>query len=232
MQDEIFGGQYPGVAIQLEAGESILAEAGEMMWMDQSIRMTTSTQFGGGGGMLGMFKRTMSGSTLFMTEFKADGNRGSVTFPAKVPGTIQRIVVGPGKGYVVHRHGFMAAQSGIKIEPQVQKIGAGLLGGEGLILQKLSAPSDTVAFVELAGAVQRFTLNPGEVKIVHPGHIGMFSEGVGFEIRMLKGIKNKFFGGDGLFQAVLTGPGEVYLQTLTVPNLAHAIMPYLPTNEK
>jgi uncharacterized protein (AIM24 family) len=134
--------------------------------------------------------------------------------------------VTPGQGYLIHRHGFLCATAGVELGVGFQRsLGAGVFGGDGFIMQKLTGTCK--AWVELGGEVITYDLAPGESLQVHPGHVGMFSESINFDVTLLPGFANMIFGGDGLFVARLTGPGKVWLQSLTLPNLAHAISPYL-----
>jgi uncharacterized protein (AIM24 family) len=161
-----------------------------------------------------------------MTEYRTQQGDGTIAFAAKVPGQIVQVDVQPGHGYMIHRHGFLCATRGVELSMGFQRsLGAGIFGGDGFVLQKLSGTCS--AWVELGGEVITYDLQPGETIQVHPGHIGMFQDTVNFDITFMKGIMNAVFGGDGLFIARLTGPGRVWLQTLTMPNLAHAVAPYL-----
>ena len=131
-----------------------------------------------------------------------------------------------GHSYLIHRHGFLCGTEGLQLGTGFQRsLGAGIFGGDGFLLQRLSGPC--TAWVELGGEVVSYDLAPGETLKVHPGHIGMFQDSVNCDITLMRGFSNALFGGDGLFIARLTGPGKVWLQTLIVPNLAHAISPYL-----
>jgi uncharacterized protein (AIM24 family) len=168
----------------------------------------------------------LSGGGFFMTEYEAVGGNGLVAFSAKVPGQIVPVEVQPGRDFLIHRHGFVCATEGVTLTTGFQRsLGAGIFGGNGFILQRLSGPC--TAWVELGGEIVTYDLAPGEVLQVHPGHIGMFEASVGFDVTVMRGIMNAVFGGDGLFIGRLTGPGKVWLQTLTMPNLAHALSPYL-----
>ncbi len=228
MEHYILGTTLPALEIRLQAGESILADSGELSWMTDSINLRTSTQGGGGKGLFGAIKRVVGGGTLFLTEYSANGRPGAVTFATKMPGSILPINIEPGNGYMIHRHGFLAGTTGVQISAGFQKtLGAGIFGGEGFVLQKLSGQAH--AWIGLSGEVVIIDLAPGETLRAHPGHVGMFQERVSFDITMMKGISNAIFGGDGLFLAALTGPGRVWLQTLPLPNLAHALVPYLPS---
>lgn len=227
MQHEIIGTTMPVLSISLEKGEHVVAVSGELSWMSSSIQMNTTTSAAGGGGFLGALKRVVGGGSLFMTEYHAEGTPGTVAFATKLPGHIVPIEVNAGQVYMIHRHGFLCGTPGIELGVGFQQtLGAGVFGGSGFVLQKMTGAGS--AWIELGGEIVTFDLAAGETLRVHPGHVGMFEGNVKFEITRIKGIANMLFGGDGIFLAALTGPGRVWLQTLTVSNLAHAIVPYLP----
>lgn len=227
MQHEIIGSTMPVLEIQLAAEESIIAVSGELSWMTSTIDLTTTTQMGGGSGLLGTFKRVVGGGSLFMTEYRARGSAGTVAFATKLPGHIIPLEVKAGESYLIHRHGFLCATPGVELSVGFQQsLGAGIFGGDGFLLQKLSGQCE--AFIELGGEIVTYDLAPNETLRVHPGHVGMFSGGVRFEITRIRGIRNMLFGGDGIFLAALTGPGRIWLQTLTVANFAHALAPHFP----
>lgn len=226
MQSRITGTTMPVLEIGLEPGETIVAEPGELSWMTPGVQLRTSTATAGARGLWGAVTRAMAGGGLFMTEFSAPAGRGAVAFAAKVPGAILPIEVMPGAGYLVHRHGFLCGTAGIELGIGFQRsLGAGIFGGSGFIMQRLAGSG--TAWVELGGEIVTHELAAGEELLVHPGHVGMFEERVGFDITTIRGITNALFGGDGLFLVRLTGPGTVWLQTLTMPALAHALSPYL-----
>jgi uncharacterized protein (TIGR00266 family) len=226
MKHTISGTTMPVLQIQLEAGEKIIAEPGEFSWMTENIQLHTTTQTAGARGLFSVLGRALSGGGLFMTEYAAGGGPGMVAFSAKVPGTIHEVDVGYGHSYMIHKHGFLCATEGAQLSIGFQRgLGAGLFGGNGFILQRLAGPC--TAFVELGGECVVYDLPAGQSILVHPGHIGMFQETVNFDITFMRGIRNALFGGDGLFIGRLTGPGKVWLQSMTVPGLAHAIAPYL-----
>jgi uncharacterized protein (AIM24 family) len=198
--------------------------------MTASIQMTTHTQMGGGGGLFGVLKRVAGGGSLFMTEYRAMQSPGEVSFATKVPGHIVPVQLGQGPEYLVHRHGFLCATPQVTISVGFQQsLGAGIFGGSGFMLQRVGGIG--TAWLELSGELVTKNLAPGEVLLVHPGHVGAFQATVGFQITMVPGIKNMIFGGDGIFLAVLTGPGSVWLQTLPISRLAHQISEYLPQAE-
>jgi len=227
MQHQIVGTTMPVLEITLEPGEHIVAEAGELGWIGSSIELKTTTAGAGSSGVFGALKRAVGGGTFFMTEYSAVGSPGLVAFATKVPGHILPIDVGNGRSYLVHRHGFLCATPNVQLAVGFQKsLGAGVFGGQGFILQRVAGEGQ--AWIELDGEMIMYDLKPGETLRVHPGHVGLFEETVNFDITMLRGIKNVLFGADGLFLAALTGPGRIWLQSLPLSNLAHALAPYLP----
>jgi uncharacterized protein (TIGR00266 family) len=230
MQTRILGTTMPVLEVELDPNDSVFSESGELSWMTQSVQMTTHTQMGGGGGLFGVLKRVAGGGSLFMTEYRALQYPGQVAFAAKVPGHIVPIEVGPGQEFMVHRHGFLCATPQVTIGIGFQQsLGAGIFGGNGFILQKVAGQG--TAWLELSGELIQKNLAPGEVLRVHPGHVGAFQASVSFQIQTVPGIKNMIFGGDGIFLAVLQGPGTVWLQTLPISRLAHQISEYLPRGE-
>jgi uncharacterized protein (TIGR00266 family) len=227
MQSRITGTTMPVLEFVLEPNESIISEAGELSWMGSSIQMTTHTQFGGGGGLFGVLKRVAGGGSMFMSEYRAIGAAGEVAFATKLPGHIVPVEVSPGHEYMIHRHGFLCATPQIQIGVGFQQsLGAGIFGGDGFLLQRASGQG--IAWLELSGELVVRDLQPGETLRVHPGHVGAFQSSVSFQITTVPGIKNMIFGGDGIFLAALTGPGRIWLQTLPISKLAHALSEYMP----
>src|SRR3974390_2244004 len=227
MQSRVTGTTMPVLEFILEPNEAIISEAGELSWMSNSIQMTTHTQFAGGGGLFGVIKRVAGGGSIFMTEYRAMGFPGELAFATKLPGHIVPVEVAPGREYMIHRQGFLGATSAIQIGVGFQQsLGAGIFGGDGFLLQRVSG--EVLAWVELSGELVVGDLQPGETLRVHPGHVGAFQSSVSFQITTIPGIKNMIFGADGIFLAALTGPGRVWLQTLPISKLAHAIEKYLP----
>jgi uncharacterized protein (AIM24 family) len=230
MKTKITGESLPVLEIGLEGSDTVVAEPGEFSWMTQNVVMNTTPMAAGAKGLFGVLGRAMSGGGIFMTEYTAQGGPGLIAFAAKIPGHIVEVDVRPGAGYMIHRHGFLAATRGIELTMGFQRsLGAGIFGGNGFVLQRMSGSA--TAWVELGGSIVTYDLAPGETLQVHPGHVGMFTESVTMDVTLIKGIGNLFFGGDGIFVARLTGPGKVWLQTLTLPNLAHALAPYMGAQE-
>ena len=226
MDHRVIGTTMPVLEIMLQPGETIIAEPGELSWISGSVQLRTSTMGAGVKGVMGVLKRAFAGGGLFLTEYSSQGGPGMVAFATKLPGQILPVDVKPGTAYLIHRHGFVCATPGIEISLGFQRsLGAGIFGGDGFFLQKLSGQAQ--AFVELSGEVVTYDLASGQTLLVHPGHVGMFEVSVNFDITVVPGIANVLFGNQGLFLAKLSGPGKVWLQSLTLPNLAHALSPYL-----
>jgi uncharacterized protein (TIGR00266 family) len=226
MQHRIVGTTMPVLEFALDHNDAIISEAGELSWMTQSIQMTTHTQHAGGGGIFGAIRRVAGGGSLFMTEYRAYGAPGEVAFATRVPGHIVPVEVAQGQEYLVHRHGFLCATPAIELGIGYQQsLGAGIFGGDGFRLQRISGQG--IAWLELSGEVITKDLAPGETLRVHPGHVGAFQGSVSFQIQSIPGIRNMIFGGDGIFLAALTGPGRVWLQTLPISRLAHQLQEYL-----
>jgi uncharacterized protein (TIGR00266 family) len=220
------GTVLPVLEVDLEPGQKVISQGGELSWMTDSVRMATSTTGAGQSGVMGVLKRAVAGSTIFMTEYHAEGTKGTVAFAAKLPGNIRPVAVGQGREYLVSRHGFLAGTDGVTLAIAFQKkLGAGVFSGNGFILQRLAGTG--VAWIELSGELVEYQLQAGETIHVHPGHVGIFDASVTFEIEMVKGVKNMLFGADSIFLVKMTGPGMVWLQTLPLPNLAHSLAPYL-----
>ena len=227
MQHRIIGSTLPVLEMTLNPGDGVIAVSGELSWMGASIQLRTFTGLASGGGLFGVLKRVAGGGSLFMTESTAQGAPGILAFAPRVQGHILPVpLTNVGGGYMVHRHGFLCGERGVEISMGFQRsLGAGIFGGDGFILQKLGGHGQ--AFVELDGEVVPYDLAAGETLRVHPGHVGMFEHSVSFDITRIGGVRNMLFGGDGIFLAALTGPGRVWLQSLPLSNLAHALRPYL-----
>ena len=228
MEHRIVGTTMPVLELMLQPNEGVFAESGELAWISMSIQLRTGTTIGGQpGGFMAALGRVMAGSTIFMTEFTAVGGVGMAAFCARLPGEIHTLELRGGRSYLVHRHGFMCATPGVQLGVGFQqRLGAGIFGGTGFRMQRLTG--DGLAWVEMHGEVISYDLQQGNSLRVHPGHVAMFEETVHFDVTTMPGIRNALFGGDGLFLAVLTGPGRVWLQSMSLPHLAHAVGGYLP----
>ena len=224
----VLGTTMPVLEVDLQPGQRVVSHSGEVSWLTSTVQMTTQTGGAGQSGFLGTMKRAVSGGGLFLTYYDAVGGPGTVAFATKLPGEIRPIALAPGREYLVHRNGFLAATDQLTLDIVIQqRLGAGFFGGAGFILQRIGGYG--TAWIELSGELVEYHLAPGEQLRVLPGHVGLFDAGMPFEIERVKGVKNMLFGAESLFFAKLTGPGMVWLQTLPIANLARAIAPYLPT---
>lgn len=217
---KIFGDDMQTVEIELDPGEGVRAETGAMLYMEDGIEMQTST----GGGLFSGFKRMVTGESFFITTFLYNGSgKGHVAFGAPYPGKIIPIELSRfGGQFLCQKDAFLCAAAGIDIEVAfTKKLGAGLFGGEGFILQRLSG--DGLAFIHAGGTIIERRLGAGERLRVDTGCLVAFENSVGYDIQFIGGFKNALFGGEGLFLANLTGPGTVYLQSLPFSRLADRI---------
>ena len=226
MQANVKGTTMPVLEMLLDPGEAIISTHGDLSWMSANMRLSQTTNTGGGGGLMAGLKRAVGGGGVFLTRYEAEGGPGMVTFASKVPGRIFPVDVSPGHGYVVHRHGWLCGTPGITPSVALQQtFRGGLWGGEGFILQKLEGEGQ--AWVELSGEIATYELAGGQSLLVHPGHAGMFNDSVTFSVIRLPGIANRVFGADGHHLVSLTGPGTIWLQSMPLPVLAHTLSEYI-----
>ncbi|HLY80645.1 MAG TPA: TIGR00266 family protein [Caulobacteraceae bacterium] len=222
MRYEVSGTTMQTVGIDLSPGEVIYSQTATMAWMTDGVRMNTHT----GGGLLAGLQRSLTGGSFFITDFTADRG-GHIAFAPRFPGTILARQLAPGQALICRKETFLCAEKSVTIEMAwQQRIGAGFFGGAGFILQKVTGPG--TVFLDLSGEVVTKQLGAGERLLVHAGHVGVHEPTVSFDIQMLPGFSNIIFGGEGLFLATLTGPGEVHLQSMPILNLAEEIARYLP----
>ncbi|HEX7433604.1 MAG TPA: TIGR00266 family protein [Anaerolineaceae bacterium] len=219
----IMGTVQQVVGVELAPGQTIFSEAGAMSWMTSTIAMNTHS----GGGLGGVFKRAVSGASLFIVDFTSSGVPGQVSFSTDFPGKILPFELDPGQSVTMHRHAFICAEKSVTLDIAfTKKFGAGLFGGEGFVLQRLTGPG--MVFAELDGDAIEYHLQPNQVMRVEPGHVAMFESSVTFDIEMIKGMTNILMGGEGLFLATLKGPGRIWLHSMTVSKVAHRVGEYLP----
>ena len=221
---EIEGGNLPVVICYPEAGQTLCTESGAMSWMSPNMQMQTNS----GGGIKKALGRLFSGDSIFMNEYTPQGGNGMIAFASSFPGSIIPFEITNGNGIIVQKSGFLAMEKGLDLSVFFQKsLGRGFFGGEGFIMQRISG--EGTAFVEIDGYCKEYTLAAGESIIVDTGYLAAMSETCTMDIQTVKGIKNALFGGEGIFNTVLTGPGRVWLQTMPIYNVANAIRPYIPT---
>lgn len=220
---EIEGGNLPVVICHPEPGQTLCTERGAMSWMSPNIEMNTNT----GGGIGKMFGRLFSGESIFMNEYTPYGGVGMIAFASSMPGSIIPYEVTPGNGIIVQKRGFLAMEKGLDLSVYFQKkLGRGFFGGEGFIMQRITG--NGMVFLEIDGHCKVYDLAYGESIIIDTGYLAAMSETCTMDIQTVKGAKNIFFGGEGLFHTRVTGPGRVYIQTMPICNMAQALQPYLP----
>lgn len=220
----IQGDNLQVVRVKLQPGQEVYAEAGKMVYKTPSVQWETKMSGNSLGEKIwGALKRKLSGESLFMTYFRANA-QGEVGFAGSYPGRIQAFDLPPGKSVLVQRDGFLAAQPTVQLSiALVRKIGSGLFGGEGFILQKLTGPG--VVFIHGGGDFIEFSLAPGEMLQIDTGCIVAFEDTVQYDIQFVGGIKTAIFGGEGLFLATLTGPGRAIVQSMTLSKLRRELAP-------
>ena len=207
MQYNIVGGNLPAVIVSLNQGESVKCESGAMSWMDPSIQMETNTD----GGVGKLFGRMVTGESLMLNTYTASAP-GEIAFASSFPGSIVA---------------FLASVGNINMTVGFnKKVGGGFFGGEGFLMQKFEG--DGIVFFEIDGSTVEYDLQPGQVKIVDTGYLAVMDASVTLDIEMVKGLKNMVFGGEGLFNTTLTGPGHIVLQTMPIPNTATILYRYMP----
>jgi len=222
MKYEIKGTPLPVAICSLDAGETMITEKGSMSWMSPNMKMET-TSSGGIGKALG---RMFAGEAFFQNTYTPEGGPGMIAFASSFPGQILPIQIQPGANMIVQKSAFLASQVGVELSVHFQKkLGAGLFGGEGFIMQKLSGTG--LAFVEIDGSVVDYTLQPGQSMLLDTGYLAMMDETVQMTIETVKGVKNMVFGGEGVFNTKVTGPGRIWIQTMPISNVAGAISPFI-----
>ena len=222
---EIEGGNLPVVICYPEAGQTLCTESGAMSWMSPNMQMQTNS----GGGISKMFGRMLTGESLFMNEYTAQGGPGMIAFASSFPGTIIPYQITPGNGLIVQKKSFLAMEKGLELSTHFQKkFGGGLFGGEGFIMQRITGKG--MAFLEIDGHCKEYNLAAGQSIVVDTGYLAAMTESCTMNVQMVQGAKNMFFGGEGFFNTVITGPGKVYLQSMPVINTAASLAPYITTS--
>jgi uncharacterized protein (TIGR00266 family) len=228
MRTRVAGTTMPILEITMDAGERLVAEGGDVAWLTSGFQLETSTRFGSGGrgGFMSGLKRALGGGQLFLTEYSPPPVGGFVAFAAQLPGVIRELRIDAADQFMVQSGSYIASTSDVEVSVGLQKkLGAGLFGGAGLVFQKLAGSG--TAWVQLAGEVVEYDLQPGQSMLIHPGHLALFRAEMRLEFASIRGVKNKLFG-DSLLLAEIHGPGHVWLQSMTPAKLAAAIEPYLP----
>ena len=227
MRYQIQGDNMPIVVCALEDGESVVCEAGAMSWMSPNMQMETKAK----GGVGGFFGRALSGESGFQNVYTARGGGGLIAFTSSYVGNILAVEITPDKPIIIQKRAFLASTPDVNMEVFFQKkIGTALFGGEGFIMQKLSGSG--IVFLELDGSVINYDLKAGEQMLISTGHLAMMDATVSMDVQQIKGTKNILFGGESLFNTVVTGPGVVTVQSMPLSNLIGEIASKLPPSSK
>ncbi len=226
MNYSIEGEPLPVVICNVENGETMITEKGAMSWMSPNMKMETTSN-GGIGKMIG---RAFSGESMFVNRYTAVGGNGTIAFASSFPGSIRAFEIAPGQEIVAQKSAFLASADTVELSVFFQKkAGAGFFGGEGFIMQKLSGTG--TAFLEFDGYIKEYELTAGQQIIVDTGYLAAMTPTCSISIQSVPGLKNMFFGGEGLFNTVISGPGKVWLQTMPISQMAGALVPFLPAGK-
>ena len=224
MRYNIEGDSLPIVEVNLDPNETIVTQGGGMIWMSPNLKMETSS-----GGLGKAFSKMFRGESIFQNRYTAVGGPGFITLASSFPGSILKFDISPNAPIVVQKSGFLASSAGVELSIFFnKKFGAGLFGGEGFIMQKLSGQG--IAFVEIDGYCKQYTLGSGQQLIVDTGNLAAMDATCSMSIQKVPGVKNMLLGGEGLFNTVVTGPGRVFLQSHPISTVAAAIRPFIATN--
>lgn len=226
MKYQIVGDTLPAVICQLEPGENMITEGGGMSWMSPNMLMETTSN-GGIGSMIG---RMFSGEKAFQNVYTAQGGEGMIAFASCFPGSIRAFEIAPGQEMILQKSAFLAGEVGIEMSVFFnKKLGTGFFGGEGFIMQRISGQG--TVFAEFDGHVVEYELAPGQQIVVDTGHLAAMTASCQMDIRSVPGVKNMLFGGEGIFNTIITGPGRVWLQTMPISNVAGVLRPYMPSGD-
>ena len=225
MKYSIEGAPLPVVICDLEPGETMITEKGAMSWMTPNMKMETT-----GGGVGKMVGRMFSGEAMFQNRYTAEGGPGQIAYASSFPGSILAFEIGAGKEIIAQKSAFLASEAGVTLSVAFQKkLGGGFFGGEGFIMQRLSG--NGIAFVEIDGYVKEYDLADGETMVIDTGYLAAMDITCKMDIASVKGLKNKFLGGEGFSNTVVTGPGKIYLQSMPINQMAGAISPFIATGK-
>ena len=224
MRYEIQGAPYPVASVYLNGGESVTCQKGAMIWMTPNMEMSTSV---GGGSVGGVLKRAFSGESIFQNTYTAKGD-GMIAFGSSFPGDILSYDLQPGQTIIAQKRAYLAGSSTISFEIAFQKVGSGLFGGEGFIMQRFTGSG--MLLLEIDGSVIEYQLAAGETMLVDNGYLAAMEGTVQFDIERIKGAKNVLLGGEGLTNVKVTGPGKIWLQTMPMNQFVGAIRQFMPTS--
>lgn len=224
MKYTIEGAPLPIVICDLDAGETMITEKGAMSWMTPNMKMETV-----GGGVGKMVGRMFSGETMFQNRYTAEGGPGQIVYASSFPGAILAFEISAGQEIIAQKSAFLASASTVELSVAFQKkLAGGFFGGEGFIMQRLSGQG--TAFLEIDGYVKEYDLQAGQSMVIDTGYLAAMTGSCTMDITSVKGLKNKFLGGEGFFNTVVTGPGKIYLQSMPVNQMASALIPFMPSS--
>ncbi len=224
MQYKVEGTPLPVVVCDLQTGEQMITEHGSMSWMSPNMKMETTSN----GGIGKAFGRMFSGESFFQNLYTAQGGPGMIAFASSFPGSIRTFDITPSQPMIVQKSAFLASEVGVELSVFFQKkFGAGLFGGEGFIMQKLTGSG--TAFVEIDGHAMEYTLAAGQQIIVDTGYLAAMDATCSMDVVSVPGVKNMLFGGEGVFNTVVSGPGRVILQTMPISAVAGSLQRFLPS---
>ena len=225
MQYSIEGGSLPVVILKLEPGERVISEVGGRTWMKGDITTETSSN----GGAKKALGRMLTGESAFMSNYTANSH-AEIAFTSSFPGRIVAWELGPGQTIIAQKTAFLCATDGVELAVQVNKnLRAGFAGGEGFLMQRITGPG--MVFFEIDGYCKEYDLKPGETIVCDTGVMALMEDTVTMDVQTVKGLKNKLLGGEGMFDTTLTGPGRVYLQTMSASGLAALLKPFIVTKK-
>lgn len=226
MKYEIQGGTLPVVIVSLEPGESVITQSGGMSWMSDNFNMDTES-----GGLKKAFSRMFTGESLFLNRYTAERVPGIIAFSGSFPGAILPYEIQPGRSLIFQKQAFLASESTVDLSMHFNKtLSSGFFGGEGFIMQKASGRG--TVFLEIDGSLVTYDLAPGQTMLLDNGYLAYMEDTVTYDVEKIKGMKNIFLGGEGLFLAKVTGPGKIGIQTHPIPKVAQALIPFIPTSGK
>jgi len=210
------------VDMQLNDGESVFTEKGGMSWMSPNVEMKTNAR----GGVMKGLGRMFGGESMFMNTYTSTGGPAAISFSSEFPGKIVPMALTEGQSLICQKDSFMVAENSVSLSIEFQKkLGAAIFGGEGFIMQRVTGPG--TVFLEIAGEITEYDLTDGQMLKIDPGHIAFFEPTVTYDLSRVKGLKNIFLGGEGLFLATLKGPGKIWLQSMPLSVLAKKLSVYM-----
>ena len=223
VQYQIKGGNLPYVVLNLSRGQQIICESGSMSWKSDSVTMDTTSN----GGVGKVFSRMFTGEKLFQNIYTAQTDNSYIAFSSSFPGAIMPIEIRPGQDVICQKSSFLAGTAGVELSIHFnKKIGVGVFAGEGFIMQRMA--SNGMVFIEIDGSMEERILQPGEKIVISTGHLVMMDASCQISVETVKGLKNIFLGGEGLFNTIITGPGKVVMQSMPISKMANTLYPYMP----